>query len=71
MSLNEELVNEVVSSQIPELRTSERKEKILNPNENQTTTAPVTKNTDTGENQTTTAPVTKNTDTGTNHDETK
>ena len=34
MSLNEELVNEVASSQIPELRTSERKEKILRKSNN-------------------------------------
>ena len=34
MSLNEELVNEAASSQIPELRTSERKEKILRKSNN-------------------------------------
>ena len=34
MSLNEELVNEAASSQIPELRTFERKEKILRKSNN-------------------------------------
>ena len=34
MSLNEELVKEAASSQIPELRTSERKEKILRKSNN-------------------------------------
>ena len=51
MSRNEESVSEAASCQISEHRTSVRKRKYR-------------------ENQTTTAPITKNTDTGTNHDET-
>ena len=58
MSLNEESANDAASSQIPELRTSERKQKIV---KNQTNTAPMTNS----------IKKKKNTDTGTKHDETK
>ena len=57
MSLNEESANDAASSQIPELRTSERKQKIVKIKQILRQWPILSK--------------TKNTDTGTKHDETK